>query len=116
MGEQQRGMKQGQPTLALPPVLAALVAGSAWEQVTLGESGAQVFRLRAGAETRYLKVEARRPHHEPRAEAKRLRWLRSRLPVPALLYAGIDERQSYVLTAEVPGTDATDKRWLDEFF
>jgi aminoglycoside phosphotransferase len=32
--------------------------------------------------------------------------------VPALRYAGADERQSYLLTAELPGTDATDKRWL----
>jgi aminoglycoside phosphotransferase len=100
--------------VTLPADLAALVEGSTWEQVTLGKSGAQVYRLRAGVETRYLKIEPRRPHGDPRAEAKRLRWLRSRLPVPALRYAGVDERQSYLLTVEVPGTDATDERWLND--
>lgn len=98
--------------VTLPPVLAALVEGASWEQVTLGESGAQVYRLRAGAETRYLKVEPRRPRGELHAEAERLRWLQGRLPVPALLYAGADKRQRYLLTVEVPGTDATDERWL----
>lgn len=48
-------------SVSLPPALAALVEGATWEQVTLGESGAQVYRLRNGAETRYLKVEPRRP-------------------------------------------------------
>jgi len=73
--------------VTFPPELAALVVGVAWAQVTLGESGAQVYRLRAGAETRYLKVEPHRPHGELHAEAARLRWLQGRLPVPALRYA-----------------------------
>jgi aminoglycoside phosphotransferase len=96
-----------------PPELATLVAGATWEQVTLGESGAQVYRLRNGAETCYLKVEPRRTQSDPRAEAKRLRWLQGRLPVPALRYA--DERQSYLLTAEAPGADASDKRLGERF-
>lgn len=37
-----------------------------------------------------------------------------RLPVAALLYAGADERQSYLLTAEVLGADASDERWLTD--
>ena len=64
------------------------------------------------AATRYLKVEPRRPHGELLAEAERLRWLQGRLPVPALRYDGADERQSYMLTSEVPGNDASDERWL----
>lgn len=98
-------------TVTLPPNLAALVEGATWEQVTLGESVAQVYRLRNGAETHYLKVEPRRPHGELHAEAERLRWLQGRLPVPALHYTGADERQSYMLTTEVPGADASDERW-----
>jgi aminoglycoside phosphotransferase len=70
--------------LLLSADLAALVEGTAWEQVTLGESGALVYRLRDGTETRYLKVEPRRSHRDPHAEAERLRWLRNRLPVSAL--------------------------------
>jgi kanamycin kinase/aminoglycoside 3'-phosphotransferase-2 len=99
-------------TLTLPPALATLVEGASWAQVTLGESGAQVYRLRVGTETHYLKVEPRRPWGELHAEAERLRWLQGRLPVPTLLYAGADERQSYLLTTEVLGADATDERWL----
>jgi aminoglycoside 3'-phosphotransferase II len=100
--------------VTLPSDLAALVAGATWEQVTRGESGAQVYRLTNGAETRYLKVEPRRPHDELHGEAERLRWLQGRLPVPVLRYAGVDEHQSYLLTSEVPGTDATDERWLSD--
>jgi aminoglycoside 3'-phosphotransferase II len=98
--------------ITLPSELATLVAGATWTQITLGESGAQVYRLRGGAETRYLKVEPCRPHDEPHGEAERLRWLQGRLPVPALHYAHTDERQRYLLTSEIPGTDATDARWL----
>lgn len=48
--------------IELPPELAALVEGLIWKQVTLGEAGAEVYRLHSGAETRYLKVEPRRSH------------------------------------------------------
>jgi kanamycin kinase/aminoglycoside 3'-phosphotransferase-2 len=98
--------------ISLPPDLAALTQGYAWERITLGESGAMVYRLRAGAATRYLKVELLRIEAEPHAEAERLRWLQGRLPVPRLLHASDDGRHSYLLTAEVPGSDATDERWL----
>lgn len=101
--------------VTLPPAPAALVEGATWEPVTLGVSGTQVYRLRSDIDTRYIKVEPRRPHSELHAEAKRLRWLQGRLPVPALRYAGADERQSYLLTAEMPGADASDER-LDEPF
>jgi aminoglycoside phosphotransferase len=96
----------------LPPDLAALVRGSIWKQVTLGESGALVYRLRGGTTTCYLKIEPLRLEDEAHAEATRLDWLQGRLPVPSVLYAGDDGRQSYLLTAEVPGADATDARWL----
>ncbi|MEI6777621.1 MAG: hypothetical protein WCK70_12045 [Chloroflexales bacterium] len=43
--------------IALPPELTVLVAGSIWKPITRGESGAQVYRLRVGTLTRYLKVE-----------------------------------------------------------
>lgn len=101
-------------TLTLPPALAALVAGATWEQVTVGASGARVYRLRGGAEARYLKVEPRRTHGDAHAEAERLRWLQGRLPVPALRYAHTDERRSYLLTSEFPGADASDERWLGD--
>jgi aminoglycoside phosphotransferase len=97
---------------SLPPELAALARGCAWKQVTLGESGALVYRLRGGGATRYLKVERLRLEDEPQAEAERLRWLRGRLPAPELLYASDDGLRSYLLTAELPGADATDDRWL----
>jgi aminoglycoside 3'-phosphotransferase II len=98
----------------LPAALAALVEGALWEQVTLGESGALVYRLRDSVETRYLKVEPRRPGGELHAEAERLRWLQGRLPVPALRYAGEDERHSYLLSGELPGADASDERWQSD--
>jgi len=78
--------------VTFPPELAALVVGVAWAQVTLGESGAQVYRLHTGAATRYLKLQPRHPHGALHAEAARLRWLQGRLPVPRLLYAGADAR------------------------
>jgi kanamycin kinase/aminoglycoside 3'-phosphotransferase-2 len=110
-----RPAKRGdQPMIPLPPDLAALARGCTWERITIGESGARVYRLRSGAATHYLKVEPLRLEDEPHAEAARLRWLRGLLPVPALRYADDDGRQRYMLTAEVPGSDATDERWLAE--
>jgi aminoglycoside phosphotransferase len=97
--------------IALPPDLMALVAGNAWEPITRGESGAQVYRLRAGTLTWYLKVEPHRPHAEPQAEAARVRWLQGRLPVPALRYAAADERHHYLLMTALPGADATAAQW-----
>jgi aminoglycoside phosphotransferase len=43
--------------ITLPPDLAARVEGSSWEQITLGESGATVYRLSSSVETCYLKVQ-----------------------------------------------------------
>lgn len=96
--------------IPLPPDLAELTQNYDWELVTLGESGATVYRLRSGGETRYLKVEPRRLRPELPGEAERLRWLRGRLPVPALLYTGADEGHSYQLSEALPGVDATDER------
>lgn len=60
----------------------------------LGKPDEIICQLRIRAATRYLKVELRRPHGNPPAEAERLRWLQGRLPVPALRYADADERQA----------------------
>lgn len=84
------------------------LAGADWQPVTIGMSGAQVFRLDTpGDATRYLKTAAGPHSVELRAEHDRLLWLNGRLPVPAVLaWAQAGEgmqRRVWLLLAESPG-------------
>ena len=103
---------------AVPPEIAQQLAGAVWEAVTIGASGAQVFRLTwpAAATTRpvaYLKIA---PHaaaslrlaDELRAEEQRLRWLAGRLPVPRVLAYAEDADAAYLLLAGIPGVMSCD--------
>jgi kanamycin kinase/aminoglycoside 3'-phosphotransferase-2 len=84
----------------LPHVQAA--AGRSWTPVTVGQSGARVWR----SEGCYLKaVEARTPAAvELAGEAERSRWLRTQgLAAPEVLDTGDDGRWQWMLTAAVRG-------------
>ena len=85
----------------VPPVFSRILPAARWEPVTLGESGAEVWRS-----TRHvLKIQ---PHRHPALpsladERERLRWLRGRVPVPGVLGYFADSTHEYLATERVPG-------------
>lgn len=77
------------------------------EPQTIGESGADVFRLRCGnGEDLFLKSEPIGPLAELPDEIERLRWLRqSNLPGPAVLDVLTEHYRHWLLMSAVPGQD-----------
>lgn len=47
-------------------------------------------------------------------EAERLQWIGPRLPVPEVVDAGRSGPLAWMLTRAVPGTPASDRRWLEQ--
>ena len=95
-----------------------------WEAITIGASGAQVFRITwpATPNTRpavYLKMAPQRAAplwlaDELRAEERRLRWLAGRLPAPRVLASTEDAMAAYLLLTEVPGVLSCDEVFAAE--
>ena len=78
------------------------------QPVTLGRSGAQVFRLVAeGKPTLFLKKSEVAYGAERRAEAARLSWLQGKLPVPEVVHCYEDTFSTSLVTTAVPGFDLT---------
>lgn len=77
--------------------------------MTIGDSGAAVFRLTADRSVRFLKVTPRAIGIDGVDEVDRLRWLKGKLPVPDVLGYAEDATNAYLLLSALPGADATDK-------
>jgi len=106
----------------LPPVIAALTAGGVWEQVTIGRSGASVFRVAWPGQARrsplYLKIAPPELHAEMLEEKARLDWLQSlpadaagsagRIGAPHALAYAVARPFAYLALTEVPGLMACD--------
>jgi aminoglycoside phosphotransferase len=92
--------------VSLAPELEKIIGPVVWQQVTIGCSEAQTYRL-AGPVNFYLKIA---PDHSKSLflEKQRLDWLKGRLPVPEALFFGVEEGQAYLLLSEVPGLMACD--------
>ncbi|MCB8942192.1 MAG: aminoglycoside 3'-phosphotransferase [Ardenticatenaceae bacterium] len=91
----------------LPSTLTQRLIGYRWSRDTLGESGANTFRLQGANEVLYLKT-AVSPHTASlQAEAQRIQWLNGRLPVPQLLEFAVTEEGAYLLMTAVPGVNLT---------
>ncbi len=84
--------------------LADLLAGYTRQQVVLGHSGAEVYRLIAPGKPTLVVKEAATNLHE---EAARLGWLRGKLPVPEVVYFCENEHGSVLVTTAVPGVNLT---------
>ncbi|MDO4263018.1 MAG: aminoglycoside 3'-phosphotransferase [Deinococcus sp.] len=85
----------------VPPAFSRILPAARWEPVTLGESGAEVWR----SSRHVLKIQ---PHRHPALpsladERERLRWLTGRVPVPAVLGYFADSAQEYLAVERVPG-------------
>jgi len=88
---------------ALPSRLAVL---GECAQVTLGRSGAKVWRIEHGTETLFLKAEATHPLSELPGEAQRLQWLGSTpVPVPEVRDSFAEDDFNWLLMTAMPGTD-----------
>lgn len=97
----------------LPRDLISRIDGRTLEPVSLGESGAGVWRCTAhDAATLYLKAAPVRYALRLDNEAERLRWMwRHELPVPSVVEHGRIEGIEYLLMHEVRGTPASDAGW-----
>ena len=93
--------------------LTAALTDYAFEPISLGESGAAVWRCSmAGSPTLYLKTAALSAELRLDEEAERLRWMKERdLPVPIVREYGHTDHAEYLLLDEVAGIAASDPTW-----
>ena len=90
----------------LPPAVAQFVDGATLRRETGGESPCDVYRLRKGAETFFLKSS---PNvYAPTTcsvlrEAAVLRWLSGKLKVPEVVVTAVSDAAEYMITRAVPG-------------
>jgi aminoglycoside 3'-phosphotransferase II len=106
-------MRQRDQPPDAPPSLRAALVDTEWQPITIGMSGAQVYRVVApGRPPCYLKTASGPRVEELRAERDRLRWLRSRLSVPDVCgWAETEdgaEQRGWLLLTEAPGLMACD--------
>ena len=104
-----RPMSQRDQPIGIPPSLQPLLAHAEWQPITIGMSGAQVYRIVAPSQPlRYLKAAAGAQVVELCAERARLDWLRARLPTPHIdAWAEDTERQrAWLLLSEASGVMA----------
>jgi aminoglycoside 3'-phosphotransferase-1 len=93
---------------ALERGLAAAVEGYTWARDTVGEAGADVFRLhgKAGAPELYLKHGADAAADDVADEAARLCWLSGRLPTPSVVHFTRTSDAAWLLMTAMPGLTA----------
>ena len=88
----------------LPTDIQRLCAGSIWQEITVGCSDDQVFRIVVNQnQTYYLKVATHPLEQELIAEQQRLIWLQDRLPVPTVLAFSHDDEKTYLLISAIAG-------------
>jgi aminoglycoside phosphotransferase len=93
--------------MELPESFRNLVTGYAWNQVMIGESSSKTYRLRRQHyPMMYLKITPKQPGRELLAEKNVLSWLSGMLPVTKILAFAEDDNNDYLLTSEIPGSDA----------
>lgn len=94
--------------LPLPPRIAALIQGKAYELDAAGMSGAAVLCF----EDMVLKIEP--VSEEACREHAMLRYLQGRLPVPHILAAETENGRSYLLMTRLPGEMACARTLLQD--
>jgi aminoglycoside 3'-phosphotransferase-2 len=92
---------------AFPARLSAL-ADFPRQRVTLGESGASVWRIEGSGETLFLKAAPEHALSEMPGEVERLSWLRpAPVPAPRLRDSFAADGQDWLLMTALPGRDLT---------
>jgi aminoglycoside phosphotransferase len=92
----------------LPAGLHRMIGSAERQQVLIGCSGVQVYRV---ASFGYLKVAS--DHNDLRPERDRLVWLEGRLPSPQMLYFGEHGAHQFMLISALPGLPAHDEHFTD---
>lgn len=81
-----------------------------WSVAYHHQPEAVTWRLESAAGlVRYLKVVPASEHARLAGEVDRTRWAGRYLPVPKVIESGADETFAWLMTAELPGRDATDE-------
>lgn len=90
----------------LPPTLRRLLPAARWERVTVGESGAEVWRSKRFV----VKVQPRTPLPSStlQQERERLRWFAGRLPVPQVVAYEEEAGREYLAMTRLPGVPMSD--------
>lgn len=98
----------------LPAHLAKTLAGCVWQEILVGCSGAQVFRLTSTDQTTfYLKTVSRGLSNSLLPEKSKLEWLNNKLPVPNVLEFAENESTEFLLLSEVIGKEASDESFKE---
>ena len=93
--------------MELPESFRNLVSDYVWNKVVIGESSAITYCLRRhNYPTMYLKISPKQPVSELLQEKNVLEWLSDKLPVAQILAFAEDDNNDYLLTSEIPGSDA----------
>lgn len=94
----------------LPVQLQRLLKNAAWQPISIGCSGNDVFRITLpNHSVYYLKRAPRLVDAALHAEKARLEWLHGRLPVPTVEAFIVGEQHTYLLLSAVPGVIACDR-------
>lgn len=101
---------QAEPSLIkLPESIRDLITGCTWEKVAIGKSTAMTYRLhRHLYPTMYLKITPKQQGRELLEEKRILEWLSGKLPVAQILSFDENDNNDYLLTSEIPGSNAAD--------
>ncbi len=92
--------------MRLPKLIEAEIEGLEREQITLGETLANVFRLsKNGLAQLYLKITPTDHWERPTLERDKLLWLGQHLPVPEVIAFEEHEGMSHLLMTALPGQD-----------
>ncbi|HPU62641.1 MAG TPA: aminoglycoside 3'-phosphotransferase [Mobilitalea sp.] len=93
----------------LPDEIRREIEKCAWEQNTVGMSGAYTYRLTdAKKQNRYLKIMPKVLNNSLKRETEIMKWLEGKLPVPKVLLFINDQEYEYLLMTEVEGAFACD--------
>jgi kanamycin kinase len=96
----------------VPPVEAALAAGTPVRLVWTNEVGGRTFEVDDQAGRYFVKWTPVGSGIDLGREVARLRWAVRFTPVPAVLDQGADPAGSWITTAALPGENAVTARWL----
>ena len=95
-----------QPNLSVE--LQTLLAGCAMTANSIGHSGSAVYRIHDfQGRAAYLKISPSAWNMTLSGERDALNWLKSKAPVPELLYFETYNGMDYILTSEIAGQDAS---------
>jgi aminoglycoside 3'-phosphotransferase-2 len=91
----------------VPPVLRETVQGYRWRKITIGESGADTYRLTAPKRRPLILKYARAcPHNNLEDEARRMAWFARWAPAPEVLAVAAEGDKQWLVMTALPGVDA----------